>query len=599
MSNKRGSSDTNFTNVTFDEIKQRLVNRAKTYYPDSYKDFNTTSFGSLMFDLVSLVGEQLNFYAQFVANENFLETSRTVQGLTSAARNHGMEIFNKYTSVGNIKIHSRIPANSTLSGPDSTYRHTILKGATITSAEGASFTTTEDCFISTDSEKMVGTEFSSDGSRITYYVYEVDVPVVSGELRTVVVPIGEYQKFLKVEIKDSNISEVVSCFDANANQYYQVQNLSQNVVYKELKDRDSMSNQAKSRLVPFPVPRRFSVRHEGSKTFLVFGFGSESSLKVKEVADPSEIILQLDGRNYISDNSFDPSKLLSTDKFGVAPQNTELTITYRANTTDNSNASSQSLNNIISSDIFFNEEASLDSSKVQYIRNTVSCFNEEPINGALTYTSTQEISETIKSAAGSLGRAVTAQDYISACYTMPSKFGSIKRASLFRDKNDFKRNLNLNIVSQDINGFLQKPSKALKNNLKKWLNSVRMVTDTIDIFDAKILNLAIFFDVVLSTNVDKTTALSNIRKELYSELTLTVPQIGENFSIGAVEKVLNSIPMITRINSIKISSKTGEGYSDTRFQVRRNLTPDGSFVVVPNNFIWELKNEKDITGRIQ
>ena len=52
MSNKRGSSDTNFTNVTFDEIQQKMINRAKTYYPDTYKDFNSTSFGSLMFDLV-------------------------------------------------------------------------------------------------------------------------------------------------------------------------------------------------------------------------------------------------------------------------------------------------------------------------------------------------------------------------------------------------------------------------------------------------------------------------------------------------------------------------------------------------------------------
>jgi hypothetical protein len=599
MSNKRSSSDTDFTNVTFDEIKQKLVNRAKTYYPDTYKDFNSTSFGSLMFDLVSMVGEQLNFYAQFIANENFLETSRTVQGLTSAARDHGIEIFNKYTSVGKVKIHSRIPANSSLSGPDSLYRHTILKGATITSDEGASFTTTEDVHINTDNENMIGTEFSSDGSKVTYYVYESEVPVVSGELRTISVEVGSYQKFLKVEIRDSSITEVVSVFDANGNEYYQVQNLSQNVVYRELKDRQNMDNRAKSKMVPFPVPRRFTIRHEGEKTFLVFGFGSESTLKVKEVADPSEIVFDIEGKNYITDNSFDPSKILSTDKFGVSPQNTELTISYRSNTTENSNAASKSLNRIISSEIFFSEESSLTDSKVQYIRNTISCFNEEPINGALTYTSTQEISETIKSAAGALGRAVTAQDYIAACYAMPSKFGSIKRASLHRDMNDYRRNLNLHVISQNALGQLQIPSSTLKNNLKKWLNSVRMITDTIDIFDAKILNLAIYFDVVISSNADKTTALSNIRKELYSELTMTVPQIGEDFSIGMVEKILSSISMISRINSIKISSRTGTGYSDNRYQVKRNISPDGSLAYMPEDFIWELKNEEDITGRIQ
>ena len=64
---------------------------------------------------------------------------------------------------------------------------------------------------------------------------------------------------------------------------------------------------------------------------------------------------------------------------------------------------------------------------------------------------------------------------------------SIRRAAMYRDFNDLKRNLNLFVVSEDSSGFLQAPSITLKNNLKKWLNSVRMVTDTIDVFDARIL----------------------------------------------------------------------------------------------------------------
>ena len=102
--NNRGSSDTNFTSVTFDEIKERLVNRAKTYYPDSYQDFNDTSFGSMMLDMIALVSEQLNFYTQFVANENYIETTRTIQGYTSAAAKEGLQISNKYTSVGEVKV---------------------------------------------------------------------------------------------------------------------------------------------------------------------------------------------------------------------------------------------------------------------------------------------------------------------------------------------------------------------------------------------------------------------------------------------------------------------------------------------------------------
>ena len=59
--NNKRSTDTNFTNVVFDEIKKKLVRRMKSQYPNAYSDFNKSSFGSMMVDLVSMVSEQLNF----------------------------------------------------------------------------------------------------------------------------------------------------------------------------------------------------------------------------------------------------------------------------------------------------------------------------------------------------------------------------------------------------------------------------------------------------------------------------------------------------------------------------------------------------------
>ena len=599
MSNKRGIPDTDYTNSTFEEIKNKLLSHAKTYYPNSYKDFNKTSFGSMMIDMVSMVTEQLNFYTQFVANENFLETSRTSEGLVSAARNNGIEIFNKYTSVGNIRIYSRVPANAALSGPDKNYAHTILKGMIVTSDSGAQYTTTKDVVLDMREEKSVSSEFTDGGGRTNYYIYEVDVPVISGENKTISVSVGTYQKFLKVELKDSTITEIISVMDDNGNEYYEVENLSQDTIYREINDKTNSSALTPSRLIPTPVPRRFTVQHEGERTFLVFGFGSEDNLKVRNIADPAQIALKISGRNYISDNTFDPTKLISTDKFGVGPKNTSLAITYRSSTVDNSNAASKTLNNIVSSEILFQNEASLDSSIMQYIKNSISCENLEPINGSLSFTSTQEVAETIRAANGYRGRAVTLQDYVAACYALPSQFGSVRRASVYRDFNDLKRNLNLYIISENELGKLQAPSHTLKNNLKNWLNTVRMISDTLDIFPAKILNLGIFFDVSLNTNADAATAMSEIRKKIFFELNLSAPQIGENFSLGKIEKIMGTIPTISRINSIKITNKSGTGYSPIRYEIKENISPDGGLLYVPENFIWEVKNESDITGKIQ
>tara|TARA_B100001057_G_scaffold305036_1_gene305187 strand:- start:5282 stop:7090 length:1809 start_codon:yes stop_codon:yes gene_type:complete len=596
--NKRGSSDTNFAGVTFDEIKNRLVNRAKIYYPEAYKDFSKTSFGSLMMDMMALVGEQLSFYTQFVANENYISTTRTQEAYSAAAAKEGIQISNKYTSVGMVKVYIRIPAAPSMLGPDTNYQLTLLRGAVFSSATGATFTTLEDVIIDFDPKKIIGTEFTGDASRNTYYVTEIEVPVESGEERQLSVDVGTYRRFLKLEVKDETVTSIVSVTDSNGNEFFEVPNLSQDVIYREVLNRKSNDPTAPARLVPTPAPRRFEVRHEGDRTFLVFGFGSESTLKAKEVANPSDLSLKRTGRKYVSDIAFDPSRLLASNKFGVSPQNTTLTIVYRSNTSENSNAASNTIDRVLSAELLFNDESNLDRDKINFIRSSISCNNEDPINGSLTFNSTQEIAETIRSAKGARGRAVTLQDYVSLCYTMPSKFGSVYRASVMKDENDLKRNLNLFIISQDENGLLESPSAVLKSNLKKWLNAGRMISDTLDIFPAKIINLGIFFDVVLTTQSNKVTALSEIRRFLFSEMKLSYPQIGEYFSIGEVEKILSSMQIISRVNSVKVVSKDGTDYSDIRYDVKSNTSHDGSLIFIPDDFIWEVKFEEDITGKI-
>ncbi len=72
---KKKKVSINYTNRDFATIKQDLINHAKRYYPDTYKDFNEASFGSLMIDTVSYIGDILSFYLDYQANESFLDSA--------------------------------------------------------------------------------------------------------------------------------------------------------------------------------------------------------------------------------------------------------------------------------------------------------------------------------------------------------------------------------------------------------------------------------------------------------------------------------------------------------------------------------------------
>ena len=64
-----------YTSRDFNSIRNDLIQYAKRYYPDSYKDFNDASFGSMMVDSVAYIGDMLSFYLDYQANESFLTTA--------------------------------------------------------------------------------------------------------------------------------------------------------------------------------------------------------------------------------------------------------------------------------------------------------------------------------------------------------------------------------------------------------------------------------------------------------------------------------------------------------------------------------------------
>lgn len=61
-----------YLNKDFDALKQRMIEFAETYYPDTYTDFNEASPGLMLMEMASYVGDVLNFYTENQIQENFL-----------------------------------------------------------------------------------------------------------------------------------------------------------------------------------------------------------------------------------------------------------------------------------------------------------------------------------------------------------------------------------------------------------------------------------------------------------------------------------------------------------------------------------------------
>ena len=90
----------NYTSRDFDSIRKDLEDYAKRYYPNTFKDFNEASFGSLMLDTVSYVGDILSFYLDYQTNESFLETAVEYENVVRLARQMGFRLNTNPSSYG-------------------------------------------------------------------------------------------------------------------------------------------------------------------------------------------------------------------------------------------------------------------------------------------------------------------------------------------------------------------------------------------------------------------------------------------------------------------------------------------------------------------
>ena len=63
--NKFQPTNIKYTSKDFTSIKEDLINYTKTYFPDTYRDFNETSPGMMLIELSSYVGDVLSYYIDY------------------------------------------------------------------------------------------------------------------------------------------------------------------------------------------------------------------------------------------------------------------------------------------------------------------------------------------------------------------------------------------------------------------------------------------------------------------------------------------------------------------------------------------------------
>jgi hypothetical protein len=609
--------DISYLNKDFEAFRNELIQYARVNYSDKITDFTPAGLGGAFVDIAAYVGDVMSFYLDHQFNELNLETAVEEKNLERLIRTAGVKATPKSPATAIIDITVTIPAR-TYSGskplPDRDLLPNIKNGTILSSTAGTNFTLLDDVDFSmlkdngtVDAEIAIATTDSNNNPTSFFLTKKGTCTSALTKLDTFALG-NTFKQFRTLGLREDNVSEIIFVKDSISNEYYEVENLTQDTVFKRVVNDNEDNDLVDERLEMIPAPRRFVKEYsrQTGKTSILFGSGREEIFDDDVIPDPSENALPLYGdRKTFNSISIDPNKFLETQTLGVSPRNTVITVSYRHGGGIKDNVPAGSINSVKTLITAFKTIPT--AVQVNNIRGSVIINNPDPAGGGEDEPNLNELRNIALNFRNSQNRIVSKSDLLARVYTLPNNFGRVFRAGVSDNPNN-PLATRLFIISRDSNKNLIISPDTLKENLVTYLNKFRLISDAIDILDAPIINIGIKYGIVVEKGYNYQSVLNKVNSELIEYFQIENFQIDQPVVLSDVSNLIINIPGVFSLVSFKFISRGGSGaraslakkglnYSNYDYDPRSNISK--GMLIPPDGGIFEIKYpQQDIVGRV-
>ena len=608
-----------YINRDFSEIRASLVDYARTYFPTTYNDFTPSSVGMMFMEMAAYVGDVLSFYLDNQVQETYLQYARQTNNLYELAYMFGYKPNVTQVATTFIDFYQQVPSKISSSTyiPDFDYALYVNQNTQIqsTSDPNVSFLIEDpvDFTVSSSGDPTETSIFSVDGSgNPLYYLLKKTRKAISSTINTTEFTFTTPQQFTTVEINAPRIVGILDVFDSDSNEWYEVDYLAQECIYKSIKNtnpNDPTLSQYKGD-TPYllqleQVQRRFISRFLDSGSLqLQFGAGTAADTDEVIIPNPDNVGLGLPFEKMKLTTAYAPANFIFTKTYGIAPSNTTLTVRYLTGGGVTANVPANDLTTLIGSVKFLN--SNLNAVTAQTIFNSLAVTNPEAADGGGDGDTIEEIRQNASANFATQLRNVTQDDYLVRSLSMPAKFGVISKAYIEPTKaitlsaGESNSVLDLYVLSFNVNNQLQLASTALKDNLTTYLSQYRMVNDAVSIKDAFIINIGVNFDIIVLPEFNSNQVLFDCITALKDYFAIKNWQINQPIVLRDIYILLDRVTGVQTVKNITISNLVGEnlGYSPYSYDI--NGATIGN-VIYPSldPSIFEVKYpDQDIQGRI-
>lgn len=611
--------DIKYINRDFTNLKSKLIDFSKTYFPNTFNNFSPASPAMVFMDMSSYVGDVLSFYLDNQIQENFVQYARQSNNIYDLAYMFGYKPKVSYAASVDLEFYQLVP--SVLSGstyvPNYDYTLNIPPNTEINTTRDSNaqpFITLDTIDFSVNMPSDPRTEevyeIDSNGNPV-YYLLTKKGKAVSGQTITRNYTIGSPEEFLTLDLDDENIIGILDIFDADGNQYYEVDTLGQETIYKKIRNNNiNNPNYDPSDTVPYilkveKIQRRFVSRFRNEQSLQIqFGSGKSNDIDEDIVPNQNNVGIGLPFGQSRLTTAYSPQNFIFTDTYGIAPSNTTLTVRYLKGGGIQANVPVNFLNSIEKRGVKYNS-VRFDVALANFIFKTLTCTNTKAAQGGQDGDTLKEIRQNTLANYGTQQRTVTLEDFLIRSYSLPPEYGQISKIYVEKPTiSDMQSStidtLALYVLSNNFNNVLTYANNTLKNNIRTYLNQFMMIGDSIEIRDAYIINIGLEFEIATVPQYNSTAVLEKALTKVTKYFLIENWQINQPILIREIYNLIDTVEGVEMVKRIKINNLTGEslGYSNFGYNIDQGTIDN---IIYPPQYpsIFEVKYPlNDIKGRV-
>jgi hypothetical protein len=665
----KNSRDISYLGKDFEAFRKNLIEYSKTYFPNTYNDFNETSPGMMFIEMASYIGDVLGYYTDASLKESLIQYAGEEKNVFALANLLGYKPKSTAPAVTTLSVYQLCKSDAA-GQVDTRYLLRINSGLTVKSTSNGdiTFRTVENLDFNDPTDREISVYSVNElTNNPDYFLIKKQIQAISATETSVTKTFGSAEAFSSIMLENTNVISIESVTDEDGNKWYEVPYLAQETIYIDypnVEQNDPDLYQFRD-TVPYllkllKTSRRFTTNvNDDFTTSIHFGGGDSSLSDELIIPNIKNVGLGLNSSIDRIGESYDPTNFLKTKTYGQAPANTTITVNYLIGGGIGSNVSQGDLTSI--NRIVFDDSSvttsDLDETILTFVKNSVAVENEIPAKGGRGIDTIEEIRESALANFASQNRAVTAKDYQVRALSMPSKFGSIAKVFAIGDNSlnsnspesilnstdnldeftnivktistyaisqggnlpstteikDIVRSfvqkttqntelvnpfaINLYTLGYDSNGNLTNLNRAVKENLKTYINEYRMLTDGINIIDGFIINIGVNFEITTYKNFNQREIVLTCINELKSFFDVNNWQFNQPINLSDIELTLAMVEGVASVQSVEIVNKCGGLYAKNSYDIKA-ATKNKIIYPSLDPSVFEVKfPDKDIKGK--